>query len=70
MARISGNVDFAFIDASHTYEAVKADMERLEPHLGEAAVLVWHDYSEGETEERGVGKLIREKMADRATFSS
>ena len=46
-------------------EAVKADMERLEPHLGEAAVLVWHDYSEGETEERGVGKLIREKMADR-----
>jgi len=55
-------VDFAFIDASHSYEAVRNDTERLWPKLSPAAVVLWHDYTETDSPERGVGKYLRERM--------
>jgi hypothetical protein len=56
-------VGFAFIDASHSYEAVRNDTERLRPKLQPEAVILWHDYSETVSAERGVGKYVRELMA-------
>lgn len=58
--QIPDRVDFAFIDASHSYEAVKNDTEKLRPKLSPHAVILWHDYSETETPERGVGRYIHE----------
>jgi len=64
-ARIPKDVDFAFIDASHSYEAVRNDTEKLFRKLADGGVVLWHDYSEGSSYERGVGKYIRELMAIR-----
>lgn len=58
-------VEFAFIDASHSYEAVKNDTEWIFKKMVPNAILLWHDYSEDETAERGVGKYIRELMKTR-----
>jgi len=55
-------IDFAFIDASHSYEAVRNDTERVRQKLTNNGVIVWHDYTEGESLERGVGRYIRERM--------
>src|SRR5262249_30788404 len=60
---IPSGAGLAFIDASHSYEAVKNDTERARTRLDADAVIIWHDYSEGETAERGVGRYIREQMA-------
>jgi predicted O-methyltransferase YrrM len=60
---IPPGAEFAFIDASHSYEAVKNDTEKVRAKLTPGGVIVWHDYSEGETAERGVGRYIREQMA-------
>ncbi len=55
-------IDFAFIDASHSYDAVRNDTERLWPKLSPSGVVVWHDYTNSVSAERGVGKYIRELM--------
>lgn len=55
-------VDFAFIDASHSYEAVRNDTERLWPKLSDNAVVLWHDFTETDSPERGVGRYLRERM--------
>jgi hypothetical protein len=60
--QIPEGVDFAFIDASHSYEAVRNDSEKLWPKLSPEAVVIWHDYTESVSPERGVGKYIRELM--------
>jgi predicted O-methyltransferase YrrM len=60
--QIPDGVEFAFIDASHSYEAVKNDTEKLWPKLSPRAIVLWHDYSESETSERGVGRYLRELM--------
>ena len=60
--QVPEGIDFAFIDASHSYEAVRNDTEKLWPKLAENAVVLWHDYTESVTPERGVGKYIRELM--------
>ncbi len=62
---VPNGIEFAFIDASHSYEAVRNDTERVFGKLHENGVVLWHDYSVGETAERGVGKFIRELMATR-----
>jgi predicted O-methyltransferase YrrM len=62
---IPAEIDFAFIDASHSYEAVKVDSEQTFKKLSSRGVVLWHDYSENETAERGVGKYIRELMRSR-----
>ena len=61
-AKIPDGIDFAFIDASHSYEAVRNDTEKLWPKLSPKAVVLWHDYTESVSPERGVGKYIRELM--------
>ncbi len=63
--KIPAGVDFAFVDASHSYKAVKNDTEKLWLKLKSNAVVLWHDYSEGHTPERGVGKYLRELMRSR-----
>jgi protein-L-isoaspartate O-methyltransferase len=40
-----GTYDFIFLDADHTYEAVKYDTEVLLPLLAPNGVFVWHDYA-------------------------
>ena len=41
---------------------MRNDTEKLWPKLSENAVVLWHDYSEIVTPERGVGRYIRELM--------
>lgn len=36
--------DFIFLDANHSYEAVKADLEALWPFLKDGGVMFCHDY--------------------------
>ncbi len=60
--QVPDNVEFAFIDASHSYEAVRNDTEKLWPKLSKGAVILWHDYTETVSPERGVGRYIRELM--------
>jgi len=60
--QVPDGIDFAFIDASHSYEAVRNDTEKLWPKLGKNAVILWHDYTETVSPERGVGRYIRELM--------
>ncbi len=63
--QIPRGIEFAFIDASHSYDAVRNDTERTFQVLAEGGVVAWHDYTEDESLERGVGKYLREKMATR-----
>jgi predicted O-methyltransferase YrrM len=58
-------VEFAFIDASHSYDAVRNDTERVLEKIVPDGIVLWHDYTSGESPERGVGKLIRELMISR-----
>ncbi|HLK58310.1 MAG TPA: class I SAM-dependent methyltransferase [Chthonomonadaceae bacterium] len=64
-AKVPTGIEYAFIDASHSYEAVKNDTEWIFQKMKPNAIVLWHDYSEGETAERGVGKYIRELMRTR-----
>lgn len=62
----AGGIDFAFIDASHTYEAVKQDTERVLSRLSGNGVILWHDYDPPGPQinpERGVGRYLDELMA-------
>ena len=36
--------DFVFVDAGHTYEAVKGDSRRIWPYLRLGGSMVWHDF--------------------------
>jgi predicted O-methyltransferase YrrM len=61
-AEIPGDIQFAFIDASHSYEAVKNDTEWVRRKAARDAVILWHDYIPGESPKNGVGRFIRERM--------
>ncbi len=66
--QIPDGIEFAFIDASHSYEAVRNDTEMVRGKCSVDAVVVWHDYCEGDPHnpgEYGVGKYIREEMRAR-----
>ena len=51
--------DFVFIDGSHSYEAVKADTERVLPFVAEGGVIAWHDYGSSVLS-HGVYKYLNE----------
>jgi hypothetical protein len=58
-------IDFAFIDASHSYEAVENDTAWVRERLAENGLILWHDYHIGFSRERGVGRYLREEMRRR-----
>jgi predicted O-methyltransferase YrrM len=39
-----GSLDFVFIDADHSYEGVKADIEAWDPKVREGGYVIGHDY--------------------------
>ncbi len=41
---------------------MRNDTERLWPKLSAEAVVLWHDYTETDSPERGVGRYLRERM--------
>jgi predicted O-methyltransferase YrrM len=63
--QVPDSIDFAFIDASHSYEAVRNDTQQVFDKIAPEAVVIWHDYTLVENAERGVGKFIRELMLTR-----
>lgn len=60
------DVGLLFVDADHSYEAVKADFEAWEPHLVERAVVAFDDY--GTRKNPGVERFVRE-LAKRYNWS-
>jgi len=58
-------LDFVYIDANHSYEAVLHDIKESEKRLKHGGVIGGHDYHEaGQLEERfGVGRAVREHYA-------
>ncbi|MGH9433828.1 MAG: class I SAM-dependent methyltransferase [Terriglobia bacterium] len=64
--KLPNDFDFIFIDASHSYEAVRNDTARAMKRLSKDGIMLWHDYIEGESQSNGVGRLIRELMATHA----
>jgi len=57
-------VGLLFIDADHTYDAVKADFVAWAPKVapGAAGVIAFHDYA-GKPEDHGVKKFVDEVLA-------
>ena len=43
LTHIDGQIDLAFIDGSHTREAVRNDFDAMEPWLSKRAVVIFHD---------------------------
>lgn len=55
------NVDFIFIDGSHSYEYVIKDTDTAFKLMRESGVMIWHDYvNEGPTPWPGVPKALHE----------
>lgn len=53
-------IKFCFIDASHKYEDVKADIEAWLPKIKKDGILAGHDYS---NDWPGVKQAVREKLS-------
>lgn len=51
------SIFFVFIDATHTYEAVKADIEAWLPKIAFGGILAGHDFAE-----EGVKKAVEERF--------
>ncbi len=60
-AYISEPLDFVYIDAEHSYDAVKQDLETWFPKVREGGIVSGHDYNHPNFP--GVGRAIREFMA-------
>jgi predicted O-methyltransferase YrrM len=56
--------DFVFIDADHSYEAVKADIEAWYPKVRPGGMLAGHDYNEPSC---GVTQAVCERFGPRVT---
>lgn len=52
------SVDILFIDAGHSYEAVKKDIQAWLPKMKNGSIMAGHDYTSWE----GVGKAVRELL--------
>lgn len=53
-----GSVDFVFIDANHSYEHVKADIEAWRPKVRTGGLLSGHDYGEPCGVKQAVDELL------------
>lgn len=56
-------VDFAFIDANHTYEHVKADIQAWLPKIKVGGMLSGHDYGEPCGVKQAVDELLGERVS-------
>lgn len=56
-----GSIDFCFIDANHTYEFVKRDIESFLPKMRKGGVMAGHDYNENHP---GVMQAVNEAFKD------
>jgi len=54
--------DLIFIDAEHTYEALKADIEAWWPHLKDGGIMAFHDYRTSQFP--GVTQAIHERFGE------
>lgn len=55
-----GTLDYVFIDASHTYEKVKADIVAWLPKIRPGGMLAGHDYGDGKGGvKRAVDELVQ-----------
>lgn len=54
--------DLVFIDADHSYEAVKADIEAWWPLVKEGGIMAGHDYDHNTRQWPGVYKAVHEKF--------
>lgn len=52
--------DFIFLDAMHTYDEVRADIERWWPRVREGGTMAFHDYHH--TDFPGVAQAVEEKF--------
>jgi len=67
LPRLESNFfDFAFIDATHTYEAVQIDIALVEPlmKLKEDAFIAFHDYEETAEHTFGVTQAVNEAIEE------
>ena len=55
-----------YIDADHSYEAVKADIDAWMPHVRDGGILAGHDY--GGKMFPGVTRAVQQRFADRTLF--
>lgn len=58
--RVVNPQEMIFLDAMHTYEDVKADIERWWPHLLPGGLMVFHDY--GHDDYPGVKQAVEERF--------
>lgn len=56
----SGEFDLVFIDADHSYDMVKQDIESWYPKVRDGGILCGHDYCN--PAHRGVEKAVKEKF--------
>lgn len=57
-----GNFDMIFLDAMHTYDDVKADIERWWPRVKQEGVMAFHDY--GHEHFPGVKQAVDERFGE------
>lgn len=62
--------DAVFLDADHTYESVKADLEAWWPRVRDGGILCGHDYCTGRRALAGVKKAVDELFDDRVQVGS
>lgn len=60
-------VGLLFIDADHTYEAVKADFEAWAPKVVAGGTIALHDYA-GKPEDHGIKRFVGEVLAAADAF--
>lgn len=63
-----GSLDFVYIDADHSYEAVKEDYNAWLPKVRKGGVIAGHDY--GENDCIGVKQFIDEISKDQFQFTT
>jgi hypothetical protein len=59
-----GSLDFAFIDAEHTYEACKADIEAWLPKVRKGGFISGHDYENPDYPAWGVKRAVTERFGE------
>jgi len=59
---VAGQFDLVFLDAMHTYEDVKYDIERWWPRVRNGGIMAFHDY--GHDNYPGVKQAVDEKFGE------